>query len=271
MLVQAAAASNNPPSAASSHPAETADKLGRSPKPPSSARLRVFLDTIVALKNNRHKSSKGGSAGGAAALPRLQKALQLMGKSGEGAAGGSLAAFKVRWDELKDAEQKGRWWLVGSAWEGRQHGATDAELPPLKGPIAPADAQSRLLLLAVKQGMNTELRRQIFVAIMGAEDYVDGFERLSKIKLAKQQRAEISRVILQCNAQEGVYNGFYALLACAHLRLFPLKQAKKNALCPSLPKCRTPTFAICPQFNPQLTCADRIGSTASRCTLRCAT
>ena len=225
--MQAAAASNNPPSAASSHPAETADKLGRSPKPPSSARLRVFLDTIVALKNNRHKSSKGGSAGGAAALPRLQKALQLMGKSGEGAAGGSLAAFKVRWDELKDAEQKGRWWLVGSAWEGRQHGATDAELPPLKGPIAPADAQSRLLLLAVKQGMNTELRRQIFVAIMGAEDYVDGFERLSKIKLAKQQRAEISRVILQCNAQEGVYNGFYALLACAHLRLFPLKQAKK--------------------------------------------
>ena len=38
---------------------------------------------------------------------------------------------------------------------------------------------------------------------------------------------------------------------CAHLPPFFFSNEQKNAFCPSLPKCRTPTFAICPELNSQ--------------------
>ena len=64
--------------------------------------------------------------------------------------------------------------------------------------------------------MNTELRRKIFVAIMGADDYMDAHGRVSRLKVAKGQQAEIVRVLLDCCGQEGVFNRYYALL-CSRL------------------------------------------------------
>ena len=49
--------------------------------------------------------------------------------------------------------------------------------------------------------------------MMGADDYVDAHERLTKLRLKKGQQPDVVRVLLECCGQEGVFNRFYALLA----------------------------------------------------------
>jgi hypothetical protein len=61
--------------------------------------------------------------------------------------------------------------------------------------------------------MNTDIRRMIFVAVMGSVDFMDCFEKLHKLNLHGKQEREIVRVLLECCAQEGVYNPFYAHVA----------------------------------------------------------
>jgi nucleolar MIF4G domain-containing protein 1 len=78
--------------------------------------------------------------------------------------------LRVTLDDLHSSEKKGKWWLVGSAWggdplldraqaENRQSSAKD----PAK------QAADALLKLARKQGMNTDVRRSIFVVLMSSD------------------------------------------------------------------------------------------------------
>lgn len=73
-----------------------------------------------------------------------------------------------------------------------------------------------LLRLARKQGMNSDIRRSIFVVLMSSDvrlsisnariedlnsfpqDYVDACERLSQLSLTEVQQREIVRVLLHC-------------------------------------------------------------------------
>ena len=73
--------------------------------------------------------------------------------------------------DLRVADKKGKWWLVGSAWTGdpsvdAKHISATAEHPESRP--APA-AEETLLKLARKQGMNTEMRRSIFAVLMSSE------------------------------------------------------------------------------------------------------
>ena len=121
--------------------------------------------------------------------------------------------LRVSLADLHSAESKGKWWLVGAAWGGdpladRQENGTQPEKKT-------DTAESMLLKLAKKQGMNTDIRRSIFVVLMSSEvciphmaviaglmayfqDYVDACERLSQLKLTEIQQREIIRVILHC-------------------------------------------------------------------------
>ena len=71
---------------------------------------------------------------------------------------------------MHSAESKGKWWLVGAAWGGdplvdRQQDAS----APDAGTKKNESAENVLLKLAKKQGMNTDIRRSIFVVIMSSE------------------------------------------------------------------------------------------------------
>lgn len=73
--------------------------------------------------------------------------------------------LRVTLDDLHNAESKGKWWLVGAAWGGdpladRQKNATVSA-----SEIAKEDV---LYKLAKKQGMNTEIRRNIFIVLMSS-------------------------------------------------------------------------------------------------------
>lgn len=68
--------------------------------------------------------------------------------------------------------------------------------------------------LAKKMHMNTEIKRAVFQAIMGAEDYMQAFENCIKLNLKKEQEREIIKVLLHCCLKEKTsFNKFYALLA----------------------------------------------------------
>jgi len=79
--------------------------------------------------------------------------------------------LRVNLEDLQSAATRGKWWLIGAAWSGdplvdekrkKQGVLTAAE--------EAVDEQSQVLLkLARKQGMNTDIRRGIFVVLMSSE------------------------------------------------------------------------------------------------------
>jgi nucleolar MIF4G domain-containing protein 1 len=72
--------------------------------------------------------------------------------------------------DLRTADTKGKWWIVGAAWGGDPLVERQDRLRqevPTKAP-EPA-AENVLLKLAKKQGMNTDIRRSIFVVLMSSD------------------------------------------------------------------------------------------------------
>lgn len=69
--------------------------------------------------------------------------------------------------DLLSADTKGKWWLVGAAWGGNplvDHAAAKAAPKT----IALEAEEDDLMKLARKQGMNTDVRRRVFVVIMSS-------------------------------------------------------------------------------------------------------
>ena len=77
--------------------------------------------------------------------------------------------LRVSLEDLHTAKSKGKWWLVGAAWGGdplvdRQE-TTKADEDADAGDMS----NNTLLKLARKQGMNTDIRRSIFVVLMSSD------------------------------------------------------------------------------------------------------
>ena len=79
-------------------------------------------------------------------------------------------ALRVSLGDLRAAETKGKWWLVGAAWGGdplvdQQH-ATSTKQNEVD---AEDIGNTALVKLARKQGMNTDIRRSVFVVLMSSD------------------------------------------------------------------------------------------------------
>ena len=70
-----------------------------------------------------------------------------------------------------------------------------------------------MMALAQAKRMNTDIRRSIFITILGSSDYLDAFERVMKLGLKAKQEREIVYVLLACCEDEEEYNPFYAHVA----------------------------------------------------------
>jgi nucleolar MIF4G domain-containing protein 1 len=176
----------------------------------SSTRAKFLIDTIMELKDNRKQRADALDDMANATRKQLQtlfaerKATQ-------------PAALRATWRDLLDAQTKGRWWLVGSAWVGN---VADA---PVGGSGGVAESTARqivstqfsaeLLAMARQQRMNTDLRRAIFCTMMDSEDFVDAHERLSRLGLRAKDQRELVHVLIHCATRERVFNPFYAHLA----------------------------------------------------------
>ena len=96
----------------------------------------------------------------------------------------SGSQLKITYKDLLEAKSKGKWWVVGSAWQGSidtpSNSDSVTELPKAKTG-SQTRFTSKLLELARKQRMNTATRRDIFCTIMSAE--VSVCDRLSALLL----------------------------------------------------------------------------------------
>lgn len=82
--------------------------------------------------------------------------------------------------DLRSADKKGKWWLVGSAWSGdplleleASKKSSQSQISTTrdtgKTQIQKTSTEEALFALARKQGMNTEVRRSIFVVLMSSD------------------------------------------------------------------------------------------------------
>ncbi|KAF4552483.1 MIF4G domain-containing protein 2 [Elsinoe fawcettii] len=186
-----------------------------------SVRQSFMIETITDLKNNKLKSGLGASATRAEMITRMKKLLGTV-KGRAGNRGGE--ALRVTLADIRDADKKGKWWLVGASWrDPAKVGAEDdttastEDLPGNSGSIPRENTKHEgttdLLVLARNLGMNTDVRRSVFAAIMSAIDYRDAVTRVNKLGLKNRQLAEIPRVVVRCVSAEEEYNPYYAYVA----------------------------------------------------------
>ncbi|KAK5877763.1 hypothetical protein CesoFtcFv8_025239 [Champsocephalus esox] len=177
-------------------------------------RVRFMLETMLALKNNDMRKIPGYDPEPMEKLRKLQRTLV------QRRAGGSDMKLRVSLDNLLAADQIGRWWIVGSSWSGapmigEQNASKESE----------GKFSAKVLDLARKQRMNTEVRRNIFCVVMTSEDFMDAFEKLIRMGLKDKQEREIVNVLMDCCLQEKTFNGYYAVLGekfCSHDRRFQM-------------------------------------------------
>nr|XP_057915916.1 nucleolar MIF4G domain-containing protein 1 [Doryrhamphus excisus] len=181
-------------------------------------RVRFMLETMLALKNNDMRKIPGYDPEPVEKLKKLQRTLIHRN------AAGSDMKLRVSLDNLLAANQVGRWWIVGSSWSGApmigQQGNLTSNTSGSEGQYS-----AKVLELARKQRMNTEVRRNIFCVLMTSEDFLDAFEKLLRMGLKDKQEREIVHVLMDCCLQEKTFNAFYAVLAekfCTHARRFQM-------------------------------------------------
>ena len=64
-------------------------------------------------------------------------------------------------------DERGKWWLVGSAWDGNSEKQSSQFQSNPEGTFS-----QKLLELAKKQRMNTDDRKNVFCIIMSAEVFI---------------------------------------------------------------------------------------------------
>ncbi|NXU54797.1 NOM1 protein, partial [Turnix velox] len=133
-------------------------------------RVRFMLETMLALRNNDMRKIPGYDPEPVEKLRKLQRSLvRSSGKETE---------LRVSLESLLSADQVGRWWIVGSSWSGAPMINDTSKKAEQKLKIG--KVSSKIMELARKQRMNTDIRRSIFCVLMTSEDFLDAFEKLLK-------------------------------------------------------------------------------------------
>ncbi|KAK6492218.1 nucleolar MIF4G domain-containing protein 1-like isoform X1 [Huso huso] len=177
-------------------------------------RMRFMLETMLALKNNDMRKIPGYDPEPVDRLRKLQRTLI------HSSASGSDVCLRVSLENLLAADQVGRWWIVGSSWSGAPMIGSSTQQKQSTGQVS-----SKILELARKQRMNTDIRRNVFCVLMTSEDFLDAFEKLIRLGLKDQQERDIVHVLMDCCLQEKGFNPFYAVLGerfCEYDRRFQM-------------------------------------------------
>ncbi|NXV41919.1 NOM1 protein, partial [Uria aalge] len=143
--------------------ANTAEKKFR-----DQTRVRFMLETMLALRNNDMRKIPGYDPEPVERLRKLQRTLvRSSGKETE---------LRVSLESLLSADRVGRWWIVGSSWSGAP--MIDDTNKKTQQKLHVGKVSSKIMELARKQRMNTDIRRSIFCVLMTSEDFMDAFEKL---------------------------------------------------------------------------------------------
>jgi len=149
----------------------------------SSARVKFMLETISNVKNNRkitnaadqalelkvaplHKLVRGyfRRTFNTRAIFFFKKKFYFINAYKKES---QTDGLRVSLSDLQSVKERGRWWLVGAAWAGRSDGEAQQQQQLQNQKVTAEEAQ--LMAVAKAQGMNTEIRRKVFVALMSSQ------------------------------------------------------------------------------------------------------
>lgn len=119
-----------------------------------------MLDVLLAIKNNNVNKIPQYDPSLAEHLRKILKTLLVNGKY--------VTTLNITLDDLLKADQRGKWWVVGSAWSGNVDDIGAAKSVPT-GKKEQVKFSEQILELAKKQRMNTDDRRNVFCVLMTAE------------------------------------------------------------------------------------------------------
>ncbi|KAI9601771.1 hypothetical protein KEM48_001056 [Puccinia striiformis f. sp. tritici PST-130] len=175
-----------------------------------SPRTMFMLDTLTDLKNNKVRNEpQSGSGTNEELQENLKKYLGGLSKK----TGSDPEPIQFKLKDLQEAHKKGKWWLVGAGWNGNPLVDEKIQLQGRSQEGSTQDPTNKAMIdLARRQGMNTDVRRSIFNAIMTGEDYVDACEKINQLSLNSVQQREIIRVLLHCLGKEKNYNPYYTMI-----------------------------------------------------------
>jgi len=165
----------------------------------SDSRVRFMLEIISNLRNNNLRKIPGYDP---SKIEHLRKVLRSVIRESSQA---DSIQLKVSLEDLLKTATKGRWWIAGSSFSRR----CESEFQAIS---SVQRENSKLLELARKQRMNTDVRKNVFLVMMTSEDYVDAFEKLLRLNLKDVQTREVIHVLIDCCMQEKTYNPYYAYL-----------------------------------------------------------
>jgi len=183
-----------------------------------SVRTKFMIETINNLKNNRMKTGVSASQVSTEHTTRMKKTLGTLSARTTK----STEPLRISLADIRDSEKKGKWWLVGASYHdpaklvnGPSTGSTTKSRQEDLDAGYETDTPGKISSskLARAQGMNTDVRRAIFMSILDASDIQDAHMRLLKLHLKNKQQLEIPRVLLHCASTETAYNPYYTLIA----------------------------------------------------------
>jgi nucleolar MIF4G domain-containing protein 1 len=176
-----------------------------------SPRAKVMLELLADVKNNRRRQSEEQLRERATVLRKWLASLVKRRKRDA-----TDRRLRVSWQDLIDADVKGRWWLVGASWAGNMASASESATTTLGNRASSKEAlsgrQAVLYEEAAKHGFVTDTRRRVFVALMGATNVDEALESLFRMNLKGPAEREIVRVLLECACRGKHYNPFFAVV-----------------------------------------------------------
>ncbi|KAK1060553.1 suppressor of glycerol defect [Friedmanniomyces endolithicus] len=191
-----------------------------------SVRTKYMMEIITDLENNR-RGLKTGVVASALAAEHTTRMKKILGSLNTRGSLRATEPLRITLVDLSESGKKSKWWLVGASYHdpskstpnsGPTTSATGRTLRSAGDEDAGYDSatpgHTNLTKAARAQGMNTDIRRQIFVNLIGADDYRDAFRRIQGLGLrGKQLEQEVPRVLLRCIGVEEGFNRFYGLVA----------------------------------------------------------
>ncbi|KAG5951464.1 hypothetical protein E4U58_001159 [Claviceps cyperi] len=190
-----------------------------------SVRTKFMIETVQDLKYSKAKGKGMDSAIVCEHVIRMKKRLGELKSHYQRLEG--LIPMGIRLKDIESVGRHGKWWLVGASVPEYRNTAerTNRDSDQANGRFANEDMDFVLPDFREKakaQGLNTSPQIAIFTAIMSALDYEHAHRQFADLRLRRDERLEITRVLLQCVGSEVQYNEYYALVgrqACANSRV----------------------------------------------------
>ena len=182
-----------------------------------SVRTSFMVETIDSLANKGVKKGKAESVINSEHVSRMRTILGSLNERSLRA----IEPLNIRLKDLRESERRGKWWVVGASYrdddEFREQSPVTqkASSSSRAGPLVPSASGEEVDLhqLARQLGLNTDIRRSIFVTLMSGDDFETACDQLRRLPLNTKQRLDFPRVLIRCSGAQEQYNPYYTLIA----------------------------------------------------------